>query len=173
MQGYPHREPLGRCCWADRGLLVRAKSITRCQCYDGACCCNHIIRAQADRPVRIAGHARQDRERTPSPRRRHSPAYPPRRIHHHLRHHATRHNHTSWRHHVLPHRLQHQDDDRRAHPATGSGEQAHPQRSCLEVRPARAQWRQDHHRRAARDAQRPLQLLQRSRNIGEHGPTPS
>ena len=68
------------------------------------------------------------------------------------------------RRHPLPDRLEHQDDDGRGDPATCPGRQAQSQRSGVEVRPGRAQRRQHHHRPAAGNAQRSLQLHQRPQN---------
>ena len=90
-------------------------------------------------------------------------AHAPGRVHGHLRHHATRRHEPTPRRHPLPDRLEYQDDDGRGDRAARPGRQAQSRRSGLEVRPGRAQRRQDHHRRTAEDAQRPLQLHRRPR----------
>ena len=125
---------------------------------------------QTHRPGCAASHGGQDRPRTPDPWRRGSPAHTPRRVCGHLRHHVAGRKKPAPRRHLFPGRLQYQDDDGRGDPATGSGGQAQSRRSGVEVRRGRAQRRQDHHRRAAGNAQRSLQLHRCPRNLGEHGP---
>jgi hypothetical protein len=125
------------------------------------------VGAQANRRGCAADHGGHDRQGTPDPWRRGSLAHTPGRVHGHLWHHVTRRYKSTPRRHPLPDRLQYEDDDGGCNRATGPGRQAESRRPSLEVCPGRAQRRQDHHHRAAEDAQRPLQLRRRPRVLGD------
>src|SRR5438046_5022679 len=84
----------------------------------------------------------------------------------------TRRYNSTPRRHPFPDRLQYQDDDGRGNRAARPGRQAQSRRSSLEVCPGCARRRQDHHRRTAEDAQRPLQLRRRPRVLGDPRPRP-
>ena len=123
------------------------------------------IGAEDDRQGRAPGHRRRDGQGAARARgtwcccahRRASSSPPPARR-------RSGGRTASHRRHPLPDRVDHQDDDVGGDPAARPGGQAQPRRPGVEIRPGRPRRRQHHHRPAAGDAQRAVQLHQRTRD---------